>query len=155
MIIVHDHGYGYLKGVKHKLLSRYARLHILENSSQEFFLTGSWFFGENYRDSNVDLYTTPGCSIGPLGNLIGYDRELSNYYDSNTTCMYSTFSGEINVQIVKDLNKKHMVQEALLCSETLRSVLYSGETKPVVQRREWSYLPFEEQLKRFKSLPQY
>ncbi len=27
---------------------------------------------------------------------------------------------------------------------------YSGETKPVVQRREWSYLPFEEQLKRFK-----
>ena len=27
---------------------------------------------------------------------------------------------------------------------------YNGETKPVVQRREWSYLPFEEQLKRFK-----
>lgn len=27
---------------------------------------------------------------------------------------------------------------------------YNGETKPVVRRREWSYLPFEEQLKRFK-----
>jgi len=27
---------------------------------------------------------------------------------------------------------------------------YNGETNPVVQRREWSYLPFEEQLKRFK-----
>ena len=27
---------------------------------------------------------------------------------------------------------------------------FTGETEPVVQRREWSYLPFEEQLKRFK-----
>ncbi len=27
---------------------------------------------------------------------------------------------------------------------------YSGEKEPVVQRREWCYLPFEEQLKRFK-----
>jgi len=27
---------------------------------------------------------------------------------------------------------------------------YNGEKKPVVQRREWCHLPFEEQLKRFK-----
>ena len=27
---------------------------------------------------------------------------------------------------------------------------YTGETKPTVSRREWCYLPFEEQVKRFK-----
>ena len=29
---------------------------------------------------------------------------------------------------------------------------YTGETKPTVSRREWCYLPFEEQIKRFKHL---
>ncbi len=88
----------------------------LANSTRNFYLTGSRFFGAYRTDSDYDFFVQDDISIGVyLTDWGGFTPIFSSQYkDSNTLSVYRFKDQKIQVdiQIVKDAALKQAIQTA-------------------------------------------
>ena len=102
-------------------------LHALENSTFNFYLTGSRFFGTERARSDWDFFTQESEEVEKF--LLKNDFKLHNetkYSDSMTSKVYR-YKNQIDVQLVTNTEKKLAIQ---------RSFFLAGNVNP--KKDEWN-----------------
>jgi hypothetical protein len=107
----------------------------LESTPQQFYLTGSRFFGNDGPNSDYDFFTQDTRSIRTILTQLGYEK-LSWYsyeggpLDNNCAVVYRKYvcsrrifddphNTNIDIQLQKDVGKKMRAQEELKKSNIL------------------------------------
>jgi len=84
----------------------------LEKYSQEFFLTGSRFFGTHMSRSDFDFYVAYSNGLASDLEAIGFEEAHDPSYDDALT-EHVLGKGMVHVQLVKDIVLKARIQRAL------------------------------------------
>ncbi len=105
-------------------LERQEVLSILQNSSFNFYLTGSRFFGTASLHSDIDFFTEDCKDVETFLIDLGFTVERFSLYngnltDINTAKIYRNKDIAVDVQLVKHVEIKKEVQDHMLDTNTL------------------------------------
>lgn len=96
-------------------------LNELQDSTHEFYLTGSRFFGNCREDSDYDFFTDIETSEDYLRSLGFSHRPSITYNDLNLIRVFTHPSG-IDIQFIRDLKSKIVAQNIIRDFDLLMTI---------------------------------
>jgi len=106
----------------------------MENSNQEFYLTGSRFFGTHNENSDWDFFTEDCPEVRKELENLGFVEEQNSYSDDLTNKVYVHQSARIHVQCVKNVWAKTVIQD---CIAELSNEIPSFLKNASKSRKKW------------------
>ena len=129
-------------------------IEALRNSSNQYHLTGSRYFGGSTETSDWDFFVQSSDNVRDELDKLGFiviprpdknddDRyyphsvtqvwsdDSIDYFDRNCVMVVGSNAAPIHIQLVKDVQKKLKVQANLMRSGALRHIKTKGDRKRV------------------------
>jgi len=139
-------------------------LQRINNSPFEFWLTGSFYFGNYTIDSDLDLYVADENAVHQfiisLGGVVL--NGVAGYSDSNTKLVYriknpTIMLRHIDIQISKDVKRKKYLERKIMCGGSLYTTFISldkGDRRSFYNSL-YSLTSYNEEEEKKKQLPWY
>lgn len=111
--------------------TREAVLFAMHDSDPTFHLTGSRLFGRAKPDSDWDFFTADLPQVRQFLTSIGFKVLSGSHYDDLQAAIVFRHPLGIDVQCVKDVDKKFKVQKALKAAKVPFWMIDKGSTRTI------------------------